>query len=154
MIKQTKIVENIKRTGVICSLWIISMFFYYLIIYFAVDEVSPNKIEFFPHIISGLILGLLLGLTNGFLEVFIFRKKFKRLKFGYTIILKTSLFISAFLATVIIFIIVKNYLLVPAGLFEKVHENEIVEFFGSSVFFKHGLYASSLQFWNKFLFTN
>jgi len=122
------------------------MFFYSLIIYFTIDEVEPDKIDFVENIISGFILGLLFGLTNGFLEVFIFRQRFKRIKFGYTVILKTNLFIAAFIATVIVFILIKNYMLVPVGLFEKPNENEIAEFFGSSVFFKHGLYAILFSF--------
>jgi len=146
MLKQPKLIENIKRIGVICALWIMCMFFYYLIIYFAVDEVAPGKLEFSQQIITAFILGLLFGLTNGFLEVFIFRERFKRLKFGYVVILKTGLFIAAFIATVIVYILIKNYMLVPAGLFEKPNENEIAEFFGSTVLYKHGLYAVLFSF--------
>lgn len=145
MIKQTKLIENIRRIGIICTLWILCIFLYYLLIYFAVGEVDPNKIEFVGFIISGCILGLLFGLTNGFLEVFIFRQRFKRLKFGYTVILKTIFFITAFMATVIFFILIKNYALVPVGLFEKKND-EIAEFFGSTLFFKHGFYAVLFSF--------
>lgn len=145
MLKQTKLIENIKRIGIICALWIFCILFYYLIIYFTIDEFDPDKIEFFGFIVSGLILGLVFGITNGLLEVFIFRKRFNRLKFGYTVILKTILFITCFIAAVIIFILIKNYILVPAGLFDK-HNEEIAEFFGSTVFYKHGFYAILFSF--------
>ena len=151
MLKQPKLIENIKRIGIICTLWIICLIFYYLIIYFAIDEVGPGKIEFVQQIITGFILGLLFGLANGFLEVFIFRQRFKRLKFGYTVILKTFLFITTFIASVMVFILIQNYLLVQVGLFEKPNENEIAEFFGSSVFLKHGLYAILFSFGINFL---
>jgi adenylate cyclase len=95
---------------------------------------------------SAFLLGLLFGLTNGFLEVFIFRQRFKRLKFMYTVILKTCLFIAAFLATVTLFILIKNFVLVPAGLYETPKKNEFAEFFGSPVFYKHGLYAVLFSF--------
>jgi adenylate cyclase len=141
MFKQTKLIEKIKRIGVICALWIICLFFYQLIIYFTIEEVAPEKAKFVQLIVSGFILGLLFGLTNGFLEVVIFRERFKRLKFGYTVLLKTSLFIITFIATVFLFILITDYILAPAGLFEEPDKNNIAEFFGSSEFYKHGLYA-------------
>lgn len=127
------------------------MFFYHLIIFFGIDEIDPAKIDFAQYMISGFVLGLLFGLTNGFLEVFIFRQRFRRLKFGYTVILKTILFVLAFIATVIFFILIKNYLLSPMGIFNRSQENEIVQFFGSSVFYKHGLYAILFSFGINFL---
>ena len=146
MLKQTKLIENIKRIGIICTLWIICLFFYYLLIYFAIDEVSPDKLDLAESFLSAFIIGLLLGLTNGFLEVFIFRQRFKRLRFSYTVILKTFLFAAAFIATVVFFIQIKNYLLAPSGLYEKPVHDELGEFFGSSEFFKHGLYAVLFSF--------
>ena len=146
MLKHSKIKENVKRIGVICTLWIICMFFYHLIIFFSVDEIAPNKIEFVKYMVSGIILGLIFGLTNGFLEIFIFRQRFKRLRFGYTVILKTLLFIITFLVTIIVFIQIKNYLLVAVGLFEMPNENDLAEFFGSPVVFEHGLYALLISF--------
>ncbi|MGE5847920.1 MAG: adenylate/guanylate cyclase domain-containing protein [Ignavibacteria bacterium] len=146
MLKQTKLIENIKRIGIICTLWIICLFFYHLLIYFAVDEVNPGKLGLAESFLSASILGLLLGLTNGFLEVFIFRQRFKRLRFGYTVILKTFLFAAAFIAAVVFFIQIKNYLLAPSGLYERPVHNELGEFFGSPVFFKHGLYAVLFSF--------
>ncbi|MFI5236940.1 MAG: adenylate/guanylate cyclase domain-containing protein [Ignavibacteriales bacterium] len=122
------------------------MFFYSLIIYFTIDELEPEIINFTQEMISGFILGLLFGLTNGCLEVFIFKQRFKRIKFGYTVLLKTNLFIGAFVLTVIIFILIKNNILAPIGLFGKPQENEILEFFGSPVFLKHGLYAILFSF--------
>lgn len=122
------------------------MFFYYLIIYFAAGEVAPGRLDFAQSVISAFFLGLLFGLSNGFLEVLIFRQRFKRLKFGYIVILKTFLFIAAFLSTVIFFILIKNYFLVPLGFFTKPEENEIAKFVGSPVFFKHGLYAVLFSF--------
>jgi len=139
--KQVRLVEDIKRIGIICALWIICMFFYHLLIYFTADEVSPGKIDFIQQIISGFILGLLFGLTNGLLEVYVFRQRFKRLKFVYTVIIKTVLFIAAFIATVVVFVLTKNHILVPLEVFEKPVGNELAAFFGSSVFFKHGLYS-------------
>lgn len=146
MLKHSKIRGNIKRIGVICTLWIICMFFYHLLIYFSVDEVAPNKIEFVKYMVSGAVLGLIFGLTNGLLEIFVFRQRFKRLRFGYTVILKTLLFIITFLITVVVFIQIKNYLLVAVGLFEKPNENDLAEFFSSPVVFKHGLYALLISF--------
>ncbi|MEJ2495258.1 MAG: adenylate/guanylate cyclase domain-containing protein, partial [Ignavibacteriaceae bacterium] len=127
------------------------MFFYYLIIYFAIDEIDPTKINFTRHIVSGLVIGLLFGLINGLLEVLIFNKRIKRLKFGYTVILKTIFFVLAFISTVILFILIKSSLLTPIGLFEVAKANEITEFFGSSVFYKHGLYAILFSFAINFL---
>lgn len=151
MHKQSKTLENFKRIAAICTLWIICLFFYYLLIYFAIDEIDPGKIHFTRHIISGFILGLLFGLSNGFLEVFVLRQRFKRLRFGYTVILKTILFITAFIATVIGFILIENHVLVLAGLFEKSDGNEIAQFFGSTVFYKHGLFAVLFSFVINFL---
>ncbi len=149
MLKQTKLIENIKRIGIICILWIFCMFFYYLIIYFTVDEVDPDRIEFDAQfIMTGIILGLLFGLTNGFLEIFIFRHRFKRLKFGYTVLLKTNLFIATFIATVIVFILIKNYLLAPAGLLEKANENELTEFFRIIRFLQARTFCRPFQLWN------
>jgi adenylate cyclase len=127
------------------------MFFYYLIIYFAIEEVDPEKINFAEFIMSGLVIGVLYGVINGLLEIFIFQQRFKRIKFGYTVILKTILFIIAFLATVFLFILIKNYVLAPFVVLEKPQENEIVQFFGSSVFYKHGLYAILFSFGINFL---
>lgn len=146
MFKQTRLTDSLQKIGVISTLWVICMLFYYLIIYFAVEEVDNTKLEFIPFVISGLVLGLIFGSINGLLEVFIFRQRFKRLKFGYTVILKTILFAAAFFATVLLFIIIKNSLLVPTGLFGKPEENEIVEFIGSPVFFKHGFFALVFSF--------
>ena len=151
MLKQTKLAENLKRIGIICALWMISLFFYYLLIYFAIDEVNPGIINFIQSSITGLVLGLLFGLINGFLEVFIFKQKFKRLRFGYAVILKTILFISTFVTTVVAFILIKNYLLVPIKLFDSPKENEIREFLGSDEFFKHGLFAVLFSFGINFL---
>ena len=122
------------------------MFFYHLIIFFSVNEVVPNEIEFVKYMVSGVVLGIIFGLTNGFLEIFIFQQRFRRLRFGYTVILKTILFVAAFLITVIVFIQIKNYLLVALGLFEAPNENDLAEFFGSSVLYKHGLYALLISF--------
>jgi len=148
MFKQDKIIENVKRIAVICTLWVICLLFYYLIIYFAIDEIDPKKVQFAEHMISGLLLGLIFGSINGFLEVFLFRQRFRRLRFGYTVLLKTVLFITTFILTVIIFIMIKNHL---PGLFEKPEENELVKFLGSPVFFKHGLFAVLFSFGINFL---
>jgi adenylate cyclase len=145
ILKQAKLIENLKRIGFISTLWMICMFFYFLLIFLAVDEVNSERIDFVQFIISGIVLGLLFGIINGFLEVFIFKQKFRRLKFGYTVTLKTILFITTFLATVILFILIKN-LLAPLGIFEPPEENEIAIFFGSSVFYKHGMYAVLFSF--------
>ena len=141
MLTQTKLIENLKRIGFICTLWVICMFFYHLLIFFAIDEVDPAKIDFTQYIISGFLLGLLFGLTNGFLEVFIFKQRFRRMNFGYTVILKTFLFVAAFIATVVLFIFIKNNMLASLGIFERARENEIAGFFSSPVFYKHGIYA-------------
>jgi len=109
ILTQTKLIENLKRIGFISTLWVICMFFYHLLIFFAIDEVDPESIDFAQYIISGFLLGLLFGLTNGFLEVFIFKQRFRRMNFGYTVIVKTMLFVAAFMATVILFILIKNY---------------------------------------------
>ena len=146
ILTQTKLIENLRRIGFICTLWVICMFFYHLLIFFAIDEVEPTRIDFAQLIISGFLLGLLFGLTNGFLEVFIFKQRFRRMNFGYTVILKTFLFVSAFIATVILFIIIKNYMLAFLGIFERARENEIATFFSSTVFFKHGIYAVLFSF--------
>jgi len=146
ILTQTKFIENLKRIGFICTLWVICMFFYHLLIFFAIDEVDPARIEFAQLIISGFLLGLLFGLTNGFLEVFIFKQRFRRMNFGYTVILKTFLFAAAFIATVILFILIKNYILAFLGIFERARENEIAAFFSSTVFFKHGMYAVLFSF--------
>ncbi|MHA1992729.1 MAG: adenylate/guanylate cyclase domain-containing protein [Candidatus Hodarchaeales archaeon] len=82
--------------------------------------------------------------------MFIFKQRFRRIKFGYTVTLKTILFIAAFLTTVILFILIKN-LLAPLGIFERPQENEITGFFGSPVFYKHGLYAVLFSFGINFL---
>jgi adenylate cyclase len=121
------------------------MFFYYLLIYLAIDEVDSERVDFVQHIISGIVLGLLFGIISGSLEVFVFKQWFGRLKFGYTVTLKTILFIAAFLTTVILFIFIKN-LLAPLGVFEPPRENELTKFFTSSAFYKHGLYAVLLSF--------
>jgi adenylate cyclase len=151
MIKRTKITENIKRIGIICVLWVIFMIFYYQLIYFTLDETNIDKMDYLHHITAGFILGLLFGLTNGLLEIFIFRKKFKRLKFGYTVLLKTILFTAAFVLTVVVFILFKNIVMVQLGLFENPNQNEIAEFFGSSVLYKHGIYAVLFSFIINFL---
>lgn len=146
ILTQIKLIENLKRIGFICALWVICMFFYHLLIFFAIDEVDPEKIDFIQYIISGFLLGLLFGLTNGFLEVFIFKQRFRRMNFGFTIILKTMLFVVAFIATVVLFILIKNYMLAPLGIFESAQENEITGFFSSPLFYKHGLYAVLFSF--------
>jgi adenylate cyclase len=146
-----KHIENFYKIGLICTLWVICMFFYHLIIYFAVDEVAPGRIDFVQYIIAGFVLGLLFGLINGLLEVFIFKQRFRRMKFGYTVVVKTVLFTAAFVATVVLFILMKNYLLVPMGIFERAQENEIAEFFSSAVVYKHGLYAILFSFSVNFL---
>jgi len=146
MLTKTKLIENLKRIGSICSLWVICISLYHLLIFFAIDEVDPERIDFVQYIISGFLLGLLFGLTNGFLEVFIFKQRFRRMNFGYTVILKTMLFVVAFIATVILFILIKNYMLAPLGIFERAQENEIAGFFSSSVFYKHGIYAVLFSF--------
>jgi adenylate cyclase len=114
------------------------------------EEMNPGIIVFSEFMVSGFILGLLFGLTNGFLEVFIFRQRFKRLRFGYTVILKTILFIAAFVATVILFILTKNYILAPLKI-AQANYDEIVEFFRSSLLYKHGLYALIFSFGINFL---
>jgi len=146
VLTQTKLAENLKRIGFISTLWVICMFFYHLLIFFAIDEVNPEFIDFEQYIMSGFLLGLLFGLTNGFLEVFIFKQRFRRINFGYTVILKTLLFIAAFMATVILFILIKKYMLAFLGIFERAEENEIAEFFSSPVFYKHGMYAVLFSF--------
>ena len=146
MLTKTKLIDNLKRIGFICALWVICMFFYHLLIFFAIDEVDPENIDFVQLIMSGFLLGVLFGLTNGFLEVFIFKQRFRRINFGYTVILKTLLFIAAFMATVILFILIKNYLLASLGIFEAAEENEMAGFFSSSVVYKHGLYAVLFSF--------
>ncbi|MFC2103566.1 adenylate/guanylate cyclase domain-containing protein, partial [Bacteroidota bacterium] len=140
------LIEHLKRIGLICALWLICMFFYHLIIFFSIDEVQPGKIVFGQYIMSGVLLGLLFGLTNGLVEVFIFKHKFRRIKFGYTVLLKTILFFTAFIVTVVLFILTKKYVLVSLGLFEKASDNEIAGFFSSSVFYKHALYALLFSF--------
>ncbi len=145
ILSQTKLIENLKRIGFICTLWIICMFFYYLLIFLVIDEVGSQRLNFLEFIISGIILGFLFGIINGLLEVFIFKQKFHRLKFGYTVILKTILFIATFVAAVVLFILIKN-ILAPFEIFERQTENELVKFFGSSVFYKHGLFAILLSF--------
>lgn len=127
------------------------MIFYYQLIYFTLDQTNTDKMDYLHHIVAGFILGLLFGLTNGLLEIFIFRQRFKRLRFGYTVILKTNLFIAAFVLTVIGFILFKNYIMVPLGLYENPNENEIAEFFGSSVFYEHGIYAILFSFTINFI---
>jgi adenylate cyclase len=127
------------------------MIFYYQLIYFTLDEVTTDKMDYLHHIVAGFILGLLFGLTNGLLEIFIFRKLFKRLKFGYSVIIKTILFTAAFVLTVVGFILFKNIIMVQIGLFINPNENEIAEFFGSSVFYKHGIYAILFSFIINFL---
>jgi adenylate cyclase len=146
ILTKTKLIENLKRVGFICTLWVICMFFYHLLIYFAIDEVDPKRIDFAQYIISGFLLGLLFGLTNGFLEVFIFKQRFRRMNFGYTVILKTFLFAAAFIATVVLFIFIKNNMLTSLGIFESAQENEIAGFFNSPVFYKHGIYAVLFSF--------
>jgi adenylate cyclase len=126
------------------------MFFYFLLIFLAVDEVNSERIEFIQFISSGILLGLLFGIINGILEIFIFKQKFRRLKFGYTVTLKTILFITTFVATVILFIFIKN-LLAPLGIFEPPGENEIAEFLSSLVFYKHGIYAVLFSFGINFI---
>lgn len=145
IISIAKIIENLKRIGLICTLWMICMFFYYLLIYLAIGEVDSARLIFSEFIFSGIILGFLFGIINGFLEVFIFKQKFRHLRFGYTVILKTALFIAAFLATVVLFILVKN-IIAPLEIFEPPRENELAKFFGSSAFYKHGLFAILLSF--------
>ena len=146
MLTQTKLIENLKRIGFIITLWVICMFFYHLLIFFAIDEVDSEFLDFDQYIISGFLLGLLLGLTNGLLEVFIFKQRFRRMNFGYTVILKTMLFVAAFMVTVILFILIKNYMLAFLGIFERAEENEIAGFFSSTVFYKHGIYAVLFSF--------
>jgi len=146
MLTKTKLIENFKRIGFICSLWVFSMFFYHLLIFFAIDEVDPTKIDFAQYIFSGLFIGLLFGITNGILEVFIFKQRFRRINFGYTVIFKTILFVTAFITTVILFILIKNYLLASLGIFERPRENEIAGFFNSPVFYKHGIYSVLFSF--------
>ena len=150
MLEQIKLKENLKRIGFICVLWVICMFFYFLLIFLAVDEVNSEGIDFVQFIISGIVLGLLFGIINGILEIFIFKQKFWRLKFGYTVTLKTILFIATFVATVILFILIKN-LLAPLGIFEPPGENEIAEFFSSLIFYKHGIYAVLFSFGINFI---
>lgn len=146
MFTQTKLIENLKRIGFITTLWVICMFFYHLLIFFAIDEVDPESIDFVQYNMSGFLLGLLFGLIHGFLEVFIFKQRFRRITFGYTVILKTLLFVAAFMATVILFILVKNYMLASLGIFERAQDNEIAGFFSSPVFYKHGMYAILFSF--------
>lgn len=143
---QTKLIENLKRIGFISTLWVICMFFYHLLIFFVIDEVEPEKLDFILSISQGLLLGLLFGLINGLLEVFIFKQSFRRMNFGYTVILKTMLFVAAFMVTVILFILIKNYLLAFLGIFERAEGNEIAGFFSSTVFYKHLLYAVLFSF--------
>ena len=143
---QNRLIENLKRIGFICTLWVICMFFYHLLIFFAINEVDPAKIDFTQYIFSGLLIGLLFGITNGILEVLIFKQRFRRINFGYTVILKTILFVASFITTVILFILIKNYLLASLGIFERPRENEITGFFSSSVFYKHGIYAVLFSF--------
>jgi len=144
---QTKLIENLKRIGFISTLWVICMFFYHLFfLFFVIDEVDPEFKDFVEHIISGFLLGLLFGLTNGLLEVFIFKQRFRRMKFGYTVILKTMLFVAAFIITVVLFILIKHYMLAFLGIFESTQENEITRFFSSPVFYKHLLYAVLISF--------
>lgn len=146
-----KLAESSKKIAVICSLWVTCLFFYYLVIYLAIDEVAPGKIGFFQHIASGILLGLLFGLSNGFLEVLIFRQKFRRIKFIYTVLLKTIFFFTSFITVVILFIIIKNNVLIYAGIFEPPEKDEILRFIGSPVFFKHGLFAVIFSFIINFL---
>jgi adenylate cyclase len=145
ILSQTKLIENLKRIAFICALWVISIFFYNLLIFFVIEEVQPEIIDFFEHTISGLILGLILGLINGLLEIFIFKQKFRRIRFGYTVILKTLFFIATFVISVILLMSIQN-LLASLGIFPKQEENELAIFFASRVFYKHGLYAILLSF--------
>jgi adenylate cyclase len=151
MYNKAKIIESTKRIAFISVLWIFFLFFYYFIIFFTIEEIAPERNVLFEFIILVFTLGLLFGLLNGILEVFIFSQKFKRIKFVYTVILKTILFIAAFNAAVTLFIIIKNYLLVPIGIINEPYENEIAEFFGSSLVYKHGLYALLFSFGINFL---
>ena len=145
ILSQSKLIENLKRIGFICLLWVISIFFYNLLIFFVIEEVQPEIIDFIEHTISGIMLGLIFGLLNGFLEIFIFKQKFRRMRFGYTIILKTIFFIATFIVAVILLISIQN-LLGALGVFSRPDENELVGFLGSRVFYKHGLYAILLSF--------
>jgi len=146
MPNRRKYIDNLKRIISICAIWVVFMTFYFTLIFFTIGEVSPNKVNIYDFIISSFFIAVLLGIINGILEVFIFQSKFQKMKFMHVVIAKTFYFFIAFVITVVLFILFKSNLLYPLGIVNNVQENEIIEFFTSSVFYKHGFFTIVISF--------
>jgi len=146
MPNRRKYIENIKRIISICVIWVVCMIFYFTLIFFTIGEVAPDKANIYDFFISTFFIAALLGIINGILEVFIFQSKFQKMKFMHVVIAKTFYFFIAFIITVVLFILFKNNILFPLGIVSNVQENEIIEFFTSSVFYKHGFFTIIISF--------
>ncbi len=122
------------------------MIFYFTLIFFAIGEVAPDKADIYDFIISTFFIAVFLGIINGILEVFIFQSRFQKMKFAHVVIAKTIYFFIAFVITVVLFILLKNHILYPLGIVDNFQQDEIVIFFTSSVFYKHGFFTIIISF--------
>lgn len=149
-----KLFSNIRTILNLMLAWFISLLLYYSIIYLTLDEVGLPENSFSNILSLVVFLSILFGLMNGILEITIFRTKFNRIKFSLVVFYKTTLIIVVFVISVIIFISVKNYVFAPLGitLGEPPQEDEIISFFSSLVFYKHGGFVIIMSFMINFFF--
>ncbi|MCP5063010.1 MAG: adenylate/guanylate cyclase domain-containing protein [Ignavibacteriae bacterium] len=149
-----KISKNLQTILSITIAWFLALSLHFWIIYMTLDEVNAPTSGIFNWIGFIIVLSLFFGGLSGLLEIYILRDKLKRLKFSYVVLYKTILFFMLFVVVVFVFFSFKNFILAPVGINfgNPPQENELLNFFKSTVFYKHGVIVIILSFIINFFF--
>jgi adenylate cyclase len=149
-----KLPQNLQTIIHITIVWFFALSLHFSIIEMTLDEVNSSTQGIFDWLSNVIVLSIIFGGLSGLLEIYILRDKLKRIKFSLVVLYKTALFFLLFIVTVSFFISLKNFVLAPIGIImgDPPTENELLSFFSSSVFYKHGVVVLIYSFMINFFF--
>lgn len=131
--------------------WIATSIIYTIPIFYIINKTGYQSITFARWILFVIVISFSLGVFHSIFELFIFRDFQYRLNSFLTLFLKTILFSLAYLTTSIIFIIIKNSLLVFLGVEDNILENELENFLKTDTLYWLGVLVVVLSFTINFL---
>ena len=135
----------------IILIWIVTSIIYTIPLFYLINKTDYQSITFGTWIIFIVVISFSLGVFHSIFELVIFREFQYRLNSFFSLLLKTILFSFAYLATSVIFIIIKNSLLVFLGVEDKIIENELEIFLKTDTLYWFGLIIVILSFTINFL---
>lgn len=126
--------------------WIIGVCIYSFIVLLTMHEVFGRDFNYLEWIVFAPSIGVIIGTINGLLEVYVFDRIFRKMKFIYVVMNKTIFLLLAFIITVVLYSLLKKHVLIPLQIVDKMLFSSLIEAFTSVTILKHATVAVFINF--------